>query len=49
MKIKFKPWMSLVFVLALLGIVGEMDYQEALNIQEEITAQRLQKNKYAGR
>lgn len=48
MKLKFKPWMSLVLILIMLGIVGRMDYDDQVKIEQEKIAARMQST-YAGR
>lgn len=41
MKIKYKPWMSLVILAVLFGIVSEMDYRDALEMEAANNAARL--------
>lgn len=48
MKLKYKPWMSLVLILIMLGIVGRMDYNDQVLIEQEKIAARMQ-NTYAER
>lgn len=48
MKLKLKPWMSLVLILIMLGIVGRMDYDDQVKIEQEKIAARMQST-YAGR
>lgn len=49
MKIKFKPWMSLVIVAVLFGAVSEMDYQDQVKTEQAAIAYRLTGSQYAGR
>lgn len=48
MKLKYKPWMSLVLIFIMLGIVGRMDYDDQVAIEQEKIAARMN-NTYAGR
>lgn len=49
MKLKYKPWMSLVVILLLLGIVGRMECDDQEKIEQAKLELRLQKNAYVGR
>lgn len=49
MKIKLKPWMSLVIVAVLFGAASEMTYQDEVKTEQAIIAYRLTGNQYAGR
>lgn len=49
MKFTFKPWMSLVVIFLLLGIVGRMECDDQQKIEQAKVELRLQKNAYAGR
>lgn len=48
MKIKFKPWMSLVIVAVLFGAVSEMDYRDQVRTEDAKVAYRMP-NTFAGR
>ena len=48
MKLKYKPWMSLVLIFIMLGIVGRMDYNDQVAIEQEKIATRMSNN-YAWR
>lgn len=48
MKLKYKPWMSLVLIFIMLGIVGRMDYNDQVAIEQEKIATRMIHN-YAWR
>jgi hypothetical protein len=49
MKIKLKPWISLVIVAVLFGVVSEMDYQDQVKTEQATIAYRVTGNQYAGR
>ena len=49
MKIQLKPWVSLLIVGILYGVVSEMDYREKVKTEQAAIAYRLSGNQYAGR
>lgn len=49
MKIQLKPWVSLLIVGILFGVVSEMDYREQVKTEQAAIAYRLSGNQYAGR